>query len=174
MDSIDSLRGNREMREGWGWQRVTSLKVRGEELVGQLEFVSPDDGREEDRTVFRVPLGSPVEPGTSVEIELEWSSQLPRVRRRTGYKDRFLFVAQWFPKLGVFEGEDGWNCHQFHYSTEFYSNFGTYDVTLDLPAEYAGKVGGSGVQDGEPIVADGRGTAGADSVTRTSRLIYTG
>ncbi|MFT5048618.1 MAG: hypothetical protein ACI8QZ_000005 [Chlamydiales bacterium] len=150
------VRRGGKMERGWGWQRVTSVKVGGTELVDQLEFGQPDDGRGEDRTVIRIPLPQPVEPGASITIELEWASQLPQVQRRTGYKDRFLFIAQWFPKLGVFEGAAGWNCHQFHYSSEFYSNFGTYDVTLDLPEEYAGKVGASGVQAGEPIVADGR------------------
>lgn len=150
------VRGNRKLEEGWGWQRIESLQVGGAELADQVEFVSPDDGLESDRTVVRVPLPAPVEPGETVEIQLEWTSQLPRVRRRTGYKDRFMLIAQWFPKLGVFEGEDGWNCHQFHLNSEFYSNFGTYDVTLDLPEEYAGKVGASGVQAGEPAIANGR------------------
>jgi len=150
------LRRGRKFERGWGWQWVTSVKVGGEQLVGQLQHVQPDDDRSEDRTVIRVPLERPIEAGASVEIELEWTSQLPRVQRRTGYKDRFLFVAQWFPKLGVFEGAAGWNCHQFHSNSEFYSNFGTYDVTLDLPEEYAGKVGASGLQEGEALVANGR------------------
>jgi len=79
-----------------------------------------------------------------VELEVEWEARIPRVRRRTGYKDDFLFLAHWFPKLGVFEGQRGWNCHQFHANTEFYSNYGTYDVTLDLPLEYKDKIGASG------------------------------
>ena len=45
----------------------------------------------------------------------------------------------------MFEGSRGWNCHQFHASTEFFSDYGAYDVTIDLPAQYANKVGSSGV-----------------------------
>src|SRR5262249_12518893 len=104
----------------------------------------PDDARDEDRTVFSVDLPEAVPPGGSVQVQVEWESQLPRVRRRTGYKDDFLLVAQWFPKLGVFEAERGWNCHQFHSSTEFFSAYGSIEVLLDLPDGYGGKVGGSG------------------------------
>jgi hypothetical protein len=142
----------------WGWQRVTEVTVGGEDVFGSFEYVDSDpdqvplladgesDSSEDDRTVFRVRLANPVASGETATIKVKWTSQLPRVRRRTGHKDDFLLVAQWFPKLGVFEGEAGWNCHQFHSSTEFYSDYGTYRVTLDLPAIYSEKVGGSGVQ----------------------------
>jgi aminopeptidase N len=44
-------------------------------------------------------------------------------------------VGQWFPKLGVWQ--DGtWNAYPFHANAEFFADFGTYDVTLTLPAGY--------------------------------------
>jgi len=154
-----ALEGRPSHKEGeWGWQRVTGVAVDGEDVFETFAYVDADpdpvplftEGEPfvvpDDRSVFRVRLPRPVEPGQTVEIEVEWSSQIPRVRRRTGYKGDFLLMAQWFPKLGVFEGERGWNCHEFHNSTEFYSDYGTYRVTLDLPGEYEDKVGGSGVK----------------------------
>jgi peptidase M1-like protein len=133
-----------EEQGGWGWQRVTSVQADGRDLMPSFRYVQPDGGSPDDRTVFAVDLPRPVGPGESVSVVVTWESQLPRVRRRTGFKDDFLLVAQWFPKLGVYEGGRGWNCHEFHASTEFYGNYGTYDVTLDLPAKYEGKVFGSG------------------------------
>src|SRR5262249_1687969 len=88
----------------------------------------------------------PLGPGETAKVQIEWESQLPRVRRRTGYKDDFLLVAQWFPKLGVYEAGRGWNCHQFHANTEFFSDYGAYDVTLDLPIEDEGKIAAWGVK----------------------------
>jgi hypothetical protein len=129
---------------GWGWQRVTKISAAGVDLLSGLSFERPDDGNVEDRTVFKVVLAQPVAAGAELEIDVEWEAQIPRVRRRTGHKGDFLFIAQWFPKLGVFEGERGWNCHQFHASTEFFSDYGTYDVTLDLPARYENKIGATG------------------------------
>jgi hypothetical protein len=96
--------------------------------------------------VFSVPLAKPAKTGAIVEARIRWEAKIPRVRRRTGFKDDFLLIAQWFPKLGVYETGNGWNCHQFHASTEFFSDYGTYDVTLDLPAEYEDRIGASGVQ----------------------------
>lgn len=141
-----------EMKEGWSWIRVKAIRVAGAadggfvDVLPSLRYRRPDDANEEDRTVFSVDLPQPLGAGETVRVQIEWESQLPRVRRRTGYKDDFLLVAQWFPKLGVYEAGRGWNCHQFHARTEFYSDYGTYDVTLDLPIEYEGKIGASGVK----------------------------
>ena len=59
--------------------------------------------------------------------------------------------AQWFPKVGVlWRGE--WNCHQYHNDTEFFSDFGTYNVNLRLPETYV--VGASGIQTAEEHNSD--------------------
>jgi len=150
-ESGGKLRGH-AMDEDWGWSRIRVLQVASAEsgafqdVLPSLRYERPDDGNEEDRTVFHVDLPEPAASGASLRVKIEWESQLPRVRRRTGYKDDFLLVAQWFPKLGVYEAGRGWNCHQFHANTEFFSDYGTYDVTLDLPIEYEGKIGASGVK----------------------------
>ena len=143
------LRGH-ELVDGWGWQRVTAISARGRDLLPTLRYRSPDDRNEQDRTVFSVDLETPVQPGETIAVAIEWTAQIPRVRRRTGYKDDFLLLAHWFPKLAVFEGERGWNAHQFHSRTEFFSEYGTYDVTLDLPAKYEDKIGASGRMEGAP------------------------
>ena len=152
--------GSAHGRGEWGWQRVTSVEVDGADVFDTFTYVATDalqvpvftEGEpfvvDDDRTVFKVELKGPVQSGETAEIRVNWSARVPHARRRTGYKGDFLLIAQWFPKLGVFEGADGWNCHQFHNSTEFFSDYGTYRVTLDLPADYEGKVGGSGVQVG--------------------------
>ncbi len=143
--------GDVEMKKGWGWSQIKAIEVSSGasdwiDVFPSFQYRRPDDDREDDRTVFSVDLPRAVEPGAQVQVHVVWDSQLPRLRRRTGYKDNFLLVAQWFPKLGVYETGRGWNCHQFHANTEFYSDYGTYDVTLDLPPKYEGKVWGSGVK----------------------------
>jgi hypothetical protein len=160
IESGGSLRGV-EMDDGWGWQRVTAVRQGGSDLMPSFRYRAPDEVGEaegDDRTVFSVALPAPVGPGESVRVEIDWEAQIPRVRRRTGYKDDFLFLAHWIPILGVFEEGRGWNCHQFHANTEFFADFGTYDVTLDLPAEYEGKIGASGKKVGPTAVRDDRVT----------------
>lgn len=160
----------------WGWQRVTALRSGADDLLPSLRFRQPDGGGADDRTVFSVELPTAVASGATVEVEVEWESRIPRVRRRTGHKGDFLFVAHWFPKLGVFEGERGWNCHEFHANTEFYSNYGWYDVTLDLPARYDKKVFASGTESGPFSVVGDRVTArfAAPSLNDRTRLDATG
>jgi hypothetical protein len=149
-ESDGALRGV-EIEDEWGWIQVKAIEVSsaaGEwsDVFPTFQYRRPDDGREDDRTVFSVDLPRPVPDGASIQVHVQWDSKLPRIRRRTGYKDNFLLVAQWFPKLGVYEGGRGWNCHQFHANSEFYSDYGTYDVTLDLPPKYEGRVWGSGIK----------------------------
>jgi hypothetical protein len=115
---------------------VKSIQVRrggnASDVSSRLRFIAPDDGNADDRTVAEAPLDTPVQPGESIDVHVEWTSHVPRTFARTGAIGDFFFIAQWFPKLGVLE-EQGWNCHQFHAPTEFFSDFGNYDVALDVP-----------------------------------------
>lgn len=135
---------------GWGWVEVQSLvDSAGVELIAGAEYIHPEDDNEKDQTVLRVPLQTPVQPGESARFQMKWHSQVPKTMPRTGYNKDFYFMVQWFPKLGVYEPagmrlatEDGWNCHQYHASGEYYSDFGNYDVSINVPSDYV--VGASG------------------------------
>lgn len=126
----------RRPESDWGFIDITAMRVRRgadtSDLTGSLRFIAPDDGNTDDRTVVEAPLATAVGPGETVDIDVEWTARVPRTFARTGAIGNFYFIAQWFPKIGVLE-ETGWNCHQFHAATEFFSDFGTYDVELDLP-----------------------------------------
>ena len=149
-----SLRGRVALSDDWGWVRIESMVLDdGVDLMPQMEFVRPDDDNADDFSVARVALPRVVEPGDVVELEIEFSAQLPRVTARTGFMDDFHLVGQWFPKIGVFEGEEGWNCHQFHASSEFFADFGAYRVSITLPENWI--LGATGVEVGS-APADGR------------------
>jgi len=126
----------------FGSIEVRSFAVEGMgDLTSQLEFIQPDDGNPEDRSVFQVRLPRPVPPGQQVEFKIAFHDKLPETLARTGYKRDFFMGAQWFPKVGVW-WQGAWNCHQFHRTTEFFADFGTYDVLLTVPQNYV--VGASG------------------------------
>ena len=122
------------------------------ELTEQRRFLAPDDGNEADRTVMAAGLPWDVLPNETIEIEVEWDAKVPRPFARTGYRDEYYFIAQWFPKLGVLE-DAGWNTHQFHAHTEFYSDYGVYDVSINVPQGFV--VGASGRETGRIENADG-------------------
>jgi hypothetical protein len=143
--------GGRRLRLGsrgddmtWGWTRITRMqRADGTDLLPDLEFMRPDDGNPEDHSVARVRLPEEIPPGGVVDLELEFAAQLPSIIARTGFAGDFHLVGQWFPKLGVFEGADGWNCHQYHANSEYFAEFGSYRVTINVPDGWVvGSTGG--------------------------------
>ena len=132
----------------------TLALVGSDDLLAGAKFVAPDDGNTDDRTVLSVPLPKPVAPGETVEVMMTWTSHVPRTYSRTGVIGDYYFVAQWFPKLGVLE-DAGWNCHQFHVNTEFFSDFGRYDVRLTVPASWVVGATGQDVPADLVTAADG-------------------
>ena len=139
----------------WGGIDVTGIRIGDEDLTDLLEFVQPDDGNPYDRTVARLPLKRSIRAGRSVEVEMDFVARLPRVFVRAGHAAPFFLVAQWYPKIGVFEGGE-WTCHQYHATTEFYADFGEYEVSLTLPADFV--VGHTGEVVGERDNEDGTKT----------------
>ena len=112
---------------------VSKFEVEGVgDLTDKMEFIQPDDHNTNDRTVFQVTLPKAIAPGASVQFRIAFEDLLPEVVERTGYKHDFVMVGQWFPKVGVW-WKNAWNCHQFHATTEFFADFGTFDVKLTLP-----------------------------------------
>lgn len=132
--SQGQMRGDRASETGWGWISVESVQIAGTELAPTLTYPhAPDE------TVAVVPLPQPVEPGSTIEVQFKFTAQLPEVFARTGYKGDFHLVAQWFPKVGVRVGPPGaeyWECRPHHAFTEFFADFGTYDVSLTVPATH--------------------------------------
>jgi len=139
-----------------GWIDIISFTGRNSsDLKPLIEYISPDDGNPDDKTVMRVLLPEPAYPGDTLFINMRFETKLPSFTgisggyKRSGFNNDFFFVAQWFPKFGVYEPagmryavKGGWNCHQFHAVSEFYSNHSVYNVTITLPEEFIVGSGG--------------------------------
>jgi hypothetical protein len=151
-ESGGQLRGQKIPKGKWGWVEVRSMRTAdGADIKAGEQFIQPDDGNPHDRTVARYPLPAPLPPGEWIEVDVEFEGMLPGVFARNGAHNDFALGGQWFPKIAVFEdagvrgrAEPGWNAHQYHANSEFYPDFGDYDVTVSLPARYQGKIGGTG------------------------------
>ncbi|MCG8417640.1 MAG: M1 family metallopeptidase [Proteobacteria bacterium] len=178
-------RDARASETGWGWIDVTAVQVHhndvtispddvtispgpndpGEpgpmravpgskaELLDRVVFPGPDE------TVLEVPLDQPVQPGQTIEVFMAFEVQLPEVFARTGYKNAFHMVGQWFPKIGVVVGEPGserWHCEPFHLHSEFFADFGVYDVAIQVPNTHT--VAATGVLTGAVDNGDGTRT----------------
>jgi len=137
---------NRKQNE-WGWVDIEKIEREGgADLSGQMRFVQPDDGNKSDQSVLEVTLDKPIAPGETGAFKLRWRAQMPKTIARAGYSKNFYLFCHWFPQLGVFEqntaGNWGWNCHQFHRHTEFYADFGVYDVHITADRKFV--MGASG------------------------------
>jgi len=156
------FRSDVAIKEGeWGHIELGKVTQGGTDVSWQ--FVHPDRGPDTDHTVVRFDLPTPVAPGASTTLDIAFHDQLPRVVARTGYFGTFHLVGQWFPKIGVLElpGERGatearWNVHEFHAFSEFYADYGNFDVKMTVPKDYT--VGATGEQQGTPVEADGKTT----------------
>jgi hypothetical protein len=143
------LYGTRGTSAGSGWDpkhygaiTISHFEVDGMgDLTDKMQFIQPDDHNANDHTVMQVTLPKPIAPGASVQFRMVFHDQLPYVVERTGYVRDFFMVGQWFPKVGLW-WKDQWNCHQFHATTEFFSDFGTYDVRITLPQNEVVGAGG--------------------------------
>ncbi len=141
--------------ELFGYIEISHMKVRdGADLTKSMDYIRPDDDNTEDYSVLSVALDTPLAAGKSITIDMDFEVKLPKTIVRSGYgKNGFHLFVHWFPQLGVYEqdrkGDWGWNCHQFMQKTEFYADFGNYDVTVVTDQDFV--VGGSGCRVSETI-----------------------
>ena len=101
-----------------------------------------------DQTSARITLTTPVAAHGTCTVEVEWSFKVPRSDNGRGMRmgswgDSLYQVAQWYPRVAVYDDLRGWDTDPYLGPSEFYNNFGTFDVTLDMPAGWL--VGATGV-----------------------------
>jgi hypothetical protein len=133
-----------------GWIEVESIVAGGVELRPGARFGA-------DATTLDVPLPRPLAPGAELVLELRFTTQLPMAFARTGWTGAFHMVGQWFPKIGVLSIEgrgQRWHCDPFHGDSEFFADFGVYDVELTVPTTH--RVAAAGVLVGADELGDGR------------------
>ncbi len=134
----------------WGWVNVDKLERETDgaktDLSAGMHYVQPDDGNPADQSVLAVPLDNPLLPGQTAVLHLKWRAKMPKTIARAGYSRDFYLFCHWFPQLGVWEQNAGggwdWNCHQFMRRTEFYADFGVYDVFITTDKKFV--LGASG------------------------------
>ena len=134
--------------DDFGYTNVTALafiNADGSEtdMMRSFRHISPDDQNRDDRSLAAADLPVPVPPGQSMRIKVAWTSRFPKNFDRTGAIGNYFLAVHWFPKLGVFD-QGGWAARQFFANTEFFADFGTYDVRMSVPRGWI--VGATGVE----------------------------
>jgi hypothetical protein len=128
-------------REDHAFERFTAVTVNGTPVV-------PVYPGAPDSTVVAIPLPATLASGSSVEVVMDWSARPSTTPRRQGRAGRHYDFAQWYPRIAVFEHGE-WQTQPLLPQGEFYGEFGTYDVTLEVASDQV--IGSVGVPvSGEP------------------------
>ncbi len=109
-------------------------------------------------TSARVRLATPIAPGAKAQIEIVWSHKLPggpgtghRMTQR--WADTLFQPTQWFPRVAMYDDLRGWDTELYLGPSEFYNEFGRYDVRIDVPAGWI--VSGTGLlQNPQQVLTD--------------------
>jgi hypothetical protein len=85
--------------------------------------------------ICRINLDTPLQPGDTMVIETPFFVKLPGSFSRMGHVNQSYQITQWFPKPAVYD-KNGWNPIPYLDQGEFYSEFGSYDVSITVPGNY--------------------------------------
>jgi hypothetical protein len=103
-----------------------------------IESVMNEDdslGFEIEETILIVPLQKTLTSGDSITLAINFFLKIPKQFSRLGYQYDHYEMVQWYPKICVYD-EAGWHRDTYHAIGEFYGEYGTYDVEIDLPGGY--------------------------------------
>jgi len=88
-------------------------------------------------TMMRVDLPTALAPGATVALDIGWQFGIPETGAGRMGRDGTLYeVAQWYPRMAVYDDVHGWNTEPYIGAGEFYLEYGRFDVRITLPAAY--------------------------------------
>ncbi len=135
-DSVEGRRRFNDLKDpDFGFNHVTDVRIMGEAATALYPYAP-------DSTIVRFALPQALPPGDSMVVELGWDARPSTTPRRQARRGRHYDFAHWYPKVVVYDRE-GWEEHALYPAGEFYGEFGSFLVDLDLPEDQV--VGATGV-----------------------------
>jgi hypothetical protein len=153
----ESRWGVRGFRGGY---ELTGLQVNGRGTVGKI-----------DDTMMRIDLDAPCLPhGGVTNIGMQYSFAIPdHGSDRMGRDSALYEIAQWFPRVAVYDDVRGWNTDPYLGQGEFYLEYGDIDYAVTVPAGYV--VAGSGVLQNRAEVLTPDQSERLDRASRSSSVV---
>lgn len=109
-----------------GGGRLETMTLRGKEV-----------NRTRYGTTLRVELPKPLASGDSLDLEAVWRFKVPaQGAGRMGHDGPLYEIAQWYPRMVVYDDVRGWNHEPYIGAGEFYLEYGNFDVALTVPATH--------------------------------------
>lgn len=122
-----------------GYIDSLDFKVDGEKIKWETDNENID--------ICKLILNKPLAPGGKINISTPFFVKIPSAKfSRLGHIGQAYFITQWYPKPAVFDNK-GWHAIPYLNQGEFYSEFGSFEVSITLPANYV--VGATGILQNE-------------------------
>jgi Peptidase family M1 domain len=113
---------------GWGYIDSLDFKVDSKAVIIEPDPVNID--------IVKLLLPAPLAPGERISISTPFFTKLPDYFSRMGHTGNYYYmIAQWYPKPAVYDRK-GWHPIPYLDLGEFYSEFGSFDVSITLPCSY--------------------------------------
>jgi peptidase M1-like protein len=88
-------------------------------------------------TVTKVDLAQPLAPGKTATFDVAWHFLIPEHGADRMGRDGPLFeLAQWYPRVNVYDDVRGWNTEPYLGQGEFYLEYGDFNLSVTVPAGY--------------------------------------
>ena len=126
----------------------TFLK-QGLERGFNIEFLKDSKGNKLsytiNQTMMRINLPVPMKSGEKISFSIKWWYNINNYRQdggRSGYElfekegNKLYIIAQFYPRMAVYNDVEGWQNMQFWGSGEFALTFGDFDVNITVPADH--------------------------------------
>ncbi len=98
-----------------------------------------------NKTMMRIDLENPLKAGESISFDLKWNYNINnrmQIGGRSGYEyfkdeDNYIYtIAQFYPRMCVYNDVEGWQNKQFLGGGEFTLPFGDYEVKITVPSDH--------------------------------------
>jgi hypothetical protein len=122
---------------------------KGSDRGFNIEYVKDTKGNAMSYTVnetmMRINLASPMKPNSTISFSIKWWYNINNYQQeggRSGYElfekegNRLYVIAQFYPRMAVYNDVEGWQNMQFWGSGEFALPFGDFDVNITVPADH--------------------------------------
>ncbi len=121
-----------EPQEVTGGVEIRRVAVQGRALAERRDR---QPGYRVDGTILVVWLFEPLAPGDSTQLAIDWSFAVPQSGAgRMGWsRDNLFYIAYWYPQMAVYDDVMGWQLDPYLGQAEFYTGFGDYRLSVEVP-----------------------------------------
>ncbi len=155
LNPTDARFAGRGFEGGYTIEYVRAVRRVGQ-AAGRIPVKTTGNG-----TMLRVDLDRPLAPGGRAELELAYRFEVPEHGSDRMGREQFpggwLYeVAQWYPRVAVYDDVRGWNTEQYLGQGEFYLEYGDFDVWITVPRSFVVTATGTLANAVEVLTADQR------------------